>query len=54
MEPGENLMAIHTKDTMDDSVVGTVCNARKIGNEQFNLFLYEKFIDSKQANYIPT
>ena len=31
----KNLMAIHTKDIMDDGVVRTVCNATKIGDEQF-------------------
>lgn len=38
-EESENLMAIHTKDIMDDSVVATVKNARKIGEEQFCLFV---------------
>ncbi|PFX16227.1 Hemicentin-2 [Stylophora pistillata] len=51
-EEGENLMANHTKDTMDDAVVRTVRNAREIGEEQFNLFMKERFIDrSKPATY---
>lgn len=41
----ENLMAIHTKDIMDDSVVATVTNAQKIVEEQFCLFVKERFID---------
>ena len=44
-EESENLMAIHTKDIMDDSVVATVKNALKIGEEQFCLFVKERFID---------
>ena len=52
LEEGENLMAIHTKDIMDDAVVRTVRNARKIGEEQFNLFIKERFIDrSKPVTY---
>ena len=52
LEEGENLMAIHTKDIMDDAVVRTVCNARKIGEEQFNLFIKERFVDrSKPVTY---
>ena len=45
-------MAIHIKDIMDDAVVRTVCDARKIGEEQFNLFIKERFIDrSKPVTY---
>lgn len=45
-------MVIHPKDVMDDAVVRTVCNARKIGEEQFNLFIKERFIDrSKPATF---
>ena len=52
LEEGENLMAIHTKDIMYDAVVRTVRNARKIGEEQFNLFIKERFIDrSKPVTY---
>ena len=52
LKEGENLMAIHTKDIMDDAVVRTVLNARKIGEEQFNLFTKERFIDrSKPLTY---
>ena len=31
-------MAIHSKEIMDSSVVNTVRNARKIGEEQFKTF----------------
>ena len=41
----KNLMAIHNKDIMDDAVVRTVRYVRKIGEEQFNLFFKERFID---------
>ena len=52
LEEGENLMAIHTKDIMDAAVVRTVRNARKIGEEQFKLFIKERFIDrSKPLTY---
>ena len=44
-EESENLMAIHTKNIMDDSVVATVKNAHKIGEEQFCLFVKESFTD---------
>ena len=61
LEEGENLMAIHTKDIMDDAVVRTVRDARKIGEEQFNLFIKERFIDRSkpvtcplQKNNLPT
>ena len=37
-EEGEELMAIHSKEIMDSSVVNTVRNARKIGEEQFKTF----------------
>jgi len=45
LEEGENLMARHTKDIMDDTVVRAIRNAGKIGEEQFNLFFKERFID---------
>ena len=44
-EERENLMAMHTKYIMDDNVVATVKNAHKIGEEQFCLFVKERFID---------
>ena len=44
-EESQNLMAIHTKDIMDDSIAATVKNAQKIGEEQFCLFVKERFID---------
>ena len=59
-EESENLMAIHTKDILDDSVVTTVKNAQKIGEQQFCLFVKERFIHSKpvtdplKKNNLPT
>lgn len=32
-EEGEELMSIHTKDIMDSTVVSTVRNARKVGED---------------------
>lgn len=47
----ENLMAIHTKDIMDDEVVQTVVNARAIGEEQFNSFIkFIIFVEDKKQN----
>ena len=44
-EESENLMVIHTKHIIDDSVVAIVKNAHKIGEEQFCLFVKERSID---------
>ena len=44
-EEGPHLMALHTKDIMDDSVIATVSNARKLGGDQFNTFLKERLVD---------
>ena len=41
LEEGENLMAIHTKGIMDDTVVRAIRDAGKIGEEQFNLSFKE-------------
>ena len=43
-EESDNLMAFHTKNIMDDSDVATVKNAHKIGEDQFRLFVKERFI----------
>ncbi|KAK3735626.1 hypothetical protein QZH41_007395 [Actinostola sp. cb2023] len=52
MEEGKDLIAIHTKDVMDAAVVSTVQNVRKIGEEQFQTFIKERFIDrSKPITY---
>ncbi len=45
MELGEKLIAIHTEDIMSNDVVNTVRNVKKIGNEQFQTFVKEQFID---------
>lgn len=44
-EEGEELMAIHSKEIMDSSVVNTVRNARKIGEEQFKTFMKERIVE---------
>ena len=44
-EEGEELMAIHSKEIMDSSVVNTVRNARKIGEEQFKTFMNERLVE---------
>lgn len=38
-------MAIHSKEIMDSSVVNTVQNARKIGEEQFKTFMKERLVE---------
>ena len=38
-------MALHTRDIMDDSVISTMKNARKLGEDQLNAFLKERLID---------
>ena len=38
-------MAIHSKEIMDSSVVNTVRNARKIGEEQFKTFMKERLVE---------
>ena len=60
-EESKNLMVIHTKDIIDDSVVATVKNAHKIGEEQFCLFVKERSIDHskpvtdpRKKNNLPT
>ena len=44
-EEGPHLMALHTRDIMDNSVISTVKNARKLGEDQLNAFLKERLID---------
>ena len=44
-EEGEELMTIHSKEIMDSTVVNTVRNARKIGEEQFNTFMKERLVE---------
>lgn len=60
-EESSSLMAIHTKDIMDDAVVGTIRNARKRGEEQFQAFVQERFVkrtrpvsDPVKKNSFPT
>ena len=49
LEEGENLMAIHT----NDAVIRTVRDARKIGEEQFNLFIKDRLIDRSKPVTCP-
>ena len=44
-EKGPHLMALHTKVIMDDTVISTVSNSRKLGQDQFNAFLKERVIE---------
>ena len=44
-EEGPHLMALHTRDIMDNSVISTVKKARKLGEDQLNAFLKERPID---------
>ena len=48
-EEGEELMAIHSKEIMDSSVVNTVRNARKIGEEQFKTFMKERIVERNKS-----
>lgn len=45
MEEGKELIAIHTKDVMDAAVVDTVQNAKELGEEQFQTFVKERFVE---------
>ena len=45
MEQGKELIAIHTKDIMNDDVVSAVQKVRKVGEEQFNTFIKDRLID---------
>jgi hypothetical protein len=61
MEQGEELIAIHTKDIMSNDVVNTVHNVKKIGMEQFQTFVKERFTDRStpiteplEKNKLPT
>ena len=50
-EEGGELMAIHSKEIIDSTVVNTVLNTRKIGEEQLNTFIKRKTRWTKQAHY---
>ena len=41
----EELKTIHSKEIMDCTVVNTVRNTRKIGEEQFNTFIKERLVE---------
>ena len=38
-------MAIHSKEIIDSTVVNTVLNTRKIGEEQLNTFIKERLVE---------
>lgn len=42
---GENLMAMHTKDIVNDAVFNTIQKASEIGIKQLQLFVKDRFID---------
>lgn len=44
-EEGGELMATHSKEIIDSTVVNTVLNAIKIGEEQFNTFNKERLVE---------
>ena len=44
-EEGGELMTIHSKEIIDSSVVNTVLNVTKIGEEQFNTFNKERLVE---------
>ncbi|KAL9966870.1 hypothetical protein ACROYT_G025005 [Oculina patagonica] len=46
-ENGEELTALHTKDSMNKEVVHTVRNARKMGEQQCKAFFKERLEDKK-------
>ena len=43
-DEGDSLMAVHTKDIIDDAVLHTIQNAREIGEKQFQLIVKERFV----------
>ena len=44
-EKSKELIAVHTKDVADETIVNTVQNVVSIGEAQFNTFVQERFID---------
>ena len=44
-ETGEDLIALHTKDVMNEDVVRAVRTARQLGEQQFKAFLKERLED---------
>ena len=60
-EESEDLIAVHTKDVVDETVVNTVQNVVKIEEVQFNPFVRERSIDRRgpvtdtiKKNKLPT
>ena len=60
-EVGEDLIALHTKDVMNEDVVQTVRTVRQLGEQQFKAFLKERFedktkllTDALKKNNLPT
>ena len=44
-EKSKELIAVHTKDVADETIVNTVMNVVSIGEAQFNTFVQERFIN---------
>ena len=60
-EAGEDLIALHTKDVMNEEVVRTVRTVRQLGEQQFKAFLKERLedktkllTDALKKNNLPT
>lgn len=60
-EVGEDLIALHTKDVMNEEVVQTVRTVRQLGEQQFKAFLKERLedktkllTDALKKNNLPT
>lgn len=49
LDESEELMAIHTKDVMDPSIVKSVQDVTKIGDKQFKEFTKERFTERSKA-----
>ncbi|KAL9972874.1 hypothetical protein ACROYT_G019258 [Oculina patagonica] len=44
-EKSKDLIAVHTRDVPDETIINTVQNVISIGEAQFNTFVQERFID---------
>ena len=49
LDESEELMAIHTKDVMDPSIVKSVQDVTKVGDKQFKEFTKERFAERSKA-----
>lgn len=48
-EESEDLFTIHTKDVMNSSVVDTVKNVVTLGEEQYQVFVKERFVERRKS-----